>query len=317
MRVALPQLVPIAVRGRDAQAFLQNQLTCDVRDVREVREVRDVREVREAREAREAPGRAIPGALCTNKGRVVAWFELLPWPEGYLLLVDASVAPRLLAHLQTMIFRSKVTVDDLSSALSVTGVLGEGGVEDGPAEPRACAGRGDGLVMRAAGALPRWIVVAPAAAAVAPAAAGWPDATSAEARDAWELADVEAEVPLVDARTSEAFLPQFLNLDQAGGLSFRKGCYAGQEVVARTQHLGEVKRRMYRARCAGPDVPAPGSPLRAIQDDGSERDGGTVVRAARAPDGGIRLLAVVPVAEREAARPVHLGSAAGPRLEFA
>jgi len=111
----------------------------------------------------------------------------------------------------------------------------------------------------------------------------------------------------------DAFLPQNLDLERLSGLSFSKGCYPGQEVVARTQHLGEIKRRLVRARAAGSEVPAPATPLRAI-DAGSERDGGKVVRAAPGPDGTIELLAVIPVAELASGARLALGDAAGPTV---
>jgi folate-binding protein YgfZ len=130
---------------------------------------------------------------------------------------------------------------------------------------------------------------------------------------AWDWLEVESGTPVVLAGTREAFLPQFLDMDRRGGLSFTKGCYPGQEIVARTQHIGEVKRRMFCARVAAAEIPAAGTPLRALHDDGV-RDGGTVVRGAFAPDGSVRLLVVVPLAEKEAGRPIRLGAADGPAL---
>ncbi len=286
--VLLPQLVPIGVLGKDAQPFLQNQLTCDVRLV--------------------VPGRAEPGALCTHKGRVVAVFDLLPWPEGYLLVVDRSAAPALLEHLKKMIFRSKVTVEP--PPLEVSGWFAEP-----PAGVTAFPRRAH-----------RWLSITPAAGAGLVGAGlvgaglaagdGPPKLTTADALLRWELAEIEAAIPLVTPATAELFLPQFLNLDLAGGLSFSKGCYPGQEVVTRTQHLGEVKRRMFHARLSAAEAPAPGTPLRAIHADG-ERDGGTVVRAALAAPGDVRLLAVVPTVEHASQRPIHLAAATGPRLHFA
>lgn len=85
MRTELPDLAPLAVRGADAAAFLQNQLTCDMREI--------------------TPARGGPGALCTPKGRVAAYFDVLPWPDGYLLVVDRSLVDALAAQLTRVVFR--------------------------------------------------------------------------------------------------------------------------------------------------------------------------------------------------------------------
>jgi folate-binding protein YgfZ len=104
----------------------------------------------------------------------------------------------------------------------------------------------------------------------------------------WQLSEVEAGIPRVLPPTSEAFLPQNLNLEALGALSFSKGCYPGQEVIARTQHLGTVKRRLMRGRSEAVDV-EPGTPLKAVHD-GADQDGGKVLYAAEQ-----LLLAVIPL----------------------
>src|SRR5690606_30994515 len=108
-----------------------------------------------------------------------------------------------------------------------------------------------------------------------------------------ELAAVRAGLPAIGARLAGEYVAQMLNLDVLGAISFTKGCYPGQEIVARAHHLGAVKRRMRRYAAAGAPVPAPGDPI--VDAAGAHR--GEVIRASRA-DGGVELLAVVPNASR-------------------
>ena len=131
---------------------------------------------------------------------------------------------------------------------------------------------------------------------------------------AWRLLDIRAGRPRVHAESVDLYLPQFLNLEQLGGVSFEKGCFPGQEVVARTHYLGKVVRRTRRARVALAEAPAPGTILRAITEEG-EKDGGRVLYAAPA-DGASELLAVIPESAIEAGASLHLEGAEGTRLEL-
>ena len=119
-------------------------------------------------------------------------------------------------------------------------------------------------------------------------------------------------MPWITAATQDQFVPQMANLELIGGVSFRKGCYPGQEIVARTQYLGKPKRRLFLAHVDAEASPAPGDTLVA---DGDEQSAGTVVNAAPAPNGGFDLLAVVQTASADSAT-VRLGSVRGPALRF-
>jgi len=131
----------------------------------------------------------------------------------------------------------------------------------------------------------------------------------------WSLLDVRAGLPALYPETMDSFVPQMVNLQAVGGVSFHKGCYTGQEVVARMQFLGKLKRRMYRARLRWDGTPKPGDGLFTGGADGGQ-DAGTLVDAQPSPDGGYEVLAVVPIAVAEG-RPVHLYDSKGPLLEFA
>ena len=132
-------------------------------------------------------------------------------------------------------------------------------------------------------------------------------------RGPWELLDIRAALPVVYEQTADAFVPQMTNLQLLGGVNFKKGCYTGQEVVARMQYLGKLKRRMYRARVESAERPQPGDGL--FTADSSGQSAGKVVNAQPSPDGGYELLAVVEIGSRDQQQ-LHLGSAGGPVLEF-
>ena len=131
-------------------------------------------------------------------------------------------------------------------------------------------------------------------------------------RDFWALADIRAGIPSVLEETVEAFVPQMANLQLVGGVSFTKGCYTGQEVVARMQYLGKLKRRMYLAHVVSANAPKPGDELFA-RGSTSGQGAGKVVDAQPAGD-GYDLLAVIEINSLEQ-QSVHLGEA-GPALEL-
>jgi len=129
----------------------------------------------------------------------------------------------------------------------------------------------------------------------------------------WHWLDIGAGVPRITRRTQEEFVPQMANFELIGGVSFQKGCYPGQEIVARTQYLGKLKRRMYLAHLSAPVAPQPGDHL--YSPDLPEQSCGMVVNAAPAPGGGHDLLAVIQMTSADGGE-VHLGAADGPRLQF-
>lgn len=153
----------------------------------------------------------------------------------------------------------------------------------------------------------RFIVAVPA-----PAAADLWQKLSIKARPvgvpAWRWLDIQAGYPLVTLATKEEFVPQMADFEKIGAVSFHKGCYPGQEVVARTQYLGKVKRHLYRlsstqALKAGEDLHSPDNPDQAC---------GMVMTAAPSPRGGFEALAVV---QSNFAGNVRLGSREGPQVE--
>ncbi len=289
----LSHLGLLAIGGDDARAFLHGQLTCDV--------------------AALGPASGTLGAYCSPQGRVIASFFLWSAPDGFRMALARDLAPTVAARLRKFVLRARVSIADRSQDVALLGL-------SGPAAGAALAATlgssvpEPGSVVHASAAtaiaLPgrRFLVAAEAAAA----AAVW-DALACSLRPVgtrrWTWLDIRDGIPLVTAATSEAFVPQMTNLELLGGVSFQKGCYPGQEVVARTQYLGKTKRRMFRA--AVTTEAQPGEPL--FSEDLGDQASGTVVLAAPSPNGGFEVLAVAPVASMTGSV-VHLRALGGPVL---
>lgn len=291
--------------GDDAQTFLQGQLTCDVR------------------EATRTASR--PGALCTPKGRALATFRLWQDEAGFCMLLPQPLAEPVRRRLAMYVLRAKVKVADASADTVRLGLAGPRararlaealGADIAAVAPGGDAVRGhDGLQVLG---LPgeRVLVIVPPA--VAPAL--WTRLASRcrpAGSAAWRWAAIAAREPDVLPATQEQFVPQMLNLDLVGGIGFQKGCYTGQEIVARTQYLGRLKQRLYHAHLAldsgagGPVLPQPGDPL--YSDDFDGQSTGMVVDAAPAPGGGVDLLAVIRT-DSAASRPIRWARSDGPAL---
>jgi tRNA-modifying protein YgfZ len=255
--------------GSDAKTFLQGQLTCDLDQV--------------------TSDQAQFGGYCTPKGRLLANFIVLSTPQGYLMHTPADVAASVAERLRKFVLRADVKIER-ESGLRALGLTG-------PAAPA--------LLQQELGALPQgrlavghhahasvvrlpgknFLVVAASAAMAAPWEALAKRAVPAGA-ECWNWAQIQAGVPWITALTQDQFLPQMIGLDAIGGVSFDKGCYTGQEIVARTHYLGEVKRKLRLGRTRV-GVHAGDALLWA------GRQCGTVLNAASIPGDGCVLLAVV------------------------
>ncbi|HEY8554846.1 MAG TPA: folate-binding protein YgfZ [Burkholderiales bacterium] len=294
--VDLSHVSIIRAAGPDATAFLNGQLTCDVREAGETR--------------------SLLGAWCSPKGRMLAVFRLWRAQEAYLLQLPRVLCADILKRLRTYVLRAKVVLDTLDDTHVRFGVAGpraaallEEALGNIPPTENGVATAGDVTVLRIAGAHARFALVAPF-----PEAQRLWTTLEREARPAgaavWDWHDIAAGIPVVLPATSEAFLPQEANLELLGGVSFTKGCYVGQEIVARVHYRGRVKQRMYRAHVATETAPEPGVPIYAPEV--SDQTSGTVVLAAPAPGGGCDLLAVI-YSDR-VDRDLRLGSPTGATL---
>jgi len=263
----LESFVPIRVQGADARAFMQGQLSYDVRKL--------------------TSAKAVWGGHCTGQGRVVLVMTLLEREEGIVALCDSSSANELLVSLRARTFSSKVSFEPLPLAIAAVSAGDARGLLNGlPLAPGECAGAGQLTLLRWWGAGPRYLLVAPEKQIHA-----LPDEGGRRTL-AWRESDIMDGLPRIFPETERAFVPQMLNLDLLEGISYDKGCYTGQEVVARARR-GGVPRRMFRFS-AGCVPPRPGTVV--VHQDAEV---GLVVDAVASPT-GCELLAVVALAQLSA-----------------
>src|SRR6185312_3887351 len=269
--VELADLGVLRVRGADAERFLQGQLSTDL-----------------TRLARES---SILAGLHNPQGRTVALLRLAATGEhDFLAVLPRALVASVAQRLSRFILRSKVQVTDESSGWRIRGNVGEQAAMREPSSVREQPS--GGLALAVPGEPARWIGIVPAAARASEAqAASESHAAALAARNGWRLLDIAAGLAQIYPQTSELFVAQMLNLDAIDAISFSKGCYTGQEVIARAHYRGRVKRRMQRWRTTAPAALSPGDSARLA-------DGRTVrvVDAAPRPDGSCELLAVAPLA---------------------
>ncbi|CAK9887802.1 MULTISPECIES: YgfZ/GcvT domain-containing protein [Pseudomonas] len=281
----------LAVRGSDAGKFLQGQLTCNISYLNE--------------------HTASLGARCMVKGRMQSSFRILPEGDGYLLAMTRELLEPQLADLKKYAVFSKAKLTDDSAAWVRFGLHnGDTALQalglQVPAQTDAVT-RHNGLIAIAvsAGRVELWVPAEQAPAVQGQLAA---QLATAELND-WLLGQIRAGIGQVMLQTRELFIPQMINLQAVGGVSFKKGCYTGQEIVARMQYLGKLKRRQYRVALAESDLPEPGTEVFSPTHNSSV---GEVVLAARSEQGS-ELLAVL-TADAVQDNNLHLGSPEGPRL---
>jgi len=282
--------------GEDAEAFLQGQLSCDVAEV--------------------GLRSGAYGAYCSPKGRMLANFLLWREETGFCMALSRDIAPSIQKHISKFVLRAKVKVSDASDTIVVAGAAGPKADQalgevfpELPKEPNAVSRRPDiGTVIKLRDG--RYLLALMPSSALA-LRQRFANVLVPVGAHAWRWLDIRNGVPWVTAATQDQLVPQMANFELLGGVSFSKGCYTGQEVVARMQHLGKLKRRMFLAKVAA--QAKAGDPL--YSEDLGDQTSGIVVSVEASPDGGYDLLAVVQTASREGST-VHLKSLGGPVLRF-
>ena len=292
----LDPLAVLAIAGPDAASFLQGQLSVDIAGL--------------------APGACRHASFNSPKGRMLANFVV--WrdtavPDRFLALVPADIAASVAKRLAMYVLRSKVAVADVSDATSRFGLGGPGASEllrtangSAPA-PYEWRDAGSATVLGLPG--PRYAIIAPHETAEAARALLLNRATTAS-YEVWEWLTIRAGVPVITAATQDRFVAQTANWDLLSGIDFQKGCYTGQEIIARTQYLGRLKERTFLFHAESPNIAAG---ERLFNDAFGDQPCGTVVNAAAAPGGGDDLLAVLQIAAADRGD-TRLGSPAGPVL---
>ena len=292
----LTHLGLIVCSGEDAQSFLHGQLSNDVKQL--------------------TPARSGYAAYCSAKGRMLANFLLWQEDGAYCLQLARALLPAVQKRLGMFVLRAKVKLEDVSESRPVLGLAGKAAagalrglfsvlpqqthqVVHDPAHGTLIALPGERfqLVAELDSAKRLWNQLA---ATLTPVGA-----------PCWEWLEIRNGLPLITPATQEQFVPQMANMELIGAVNFQKGCYPGQEIVARTQYLGQLKRRMVLAHMAAETPAQAGDELYSSELDGQAS--GMVVNAQAAPDGGYDLLAVVQTASL-AQGVLHLKSADGPKL---
>jgi len=255
---SLDDLTTLSVRGADAVSFLQGQLSQDIQTL-------------------GARGALFAG-LHNPQGRCLAVLRVLHLgPDHVLLVLPAELAETVRQQLSRYVLRAKVKIEDAASAWRVYGITG----------PDAAAAASTRLHMPMDADETRQLIVAPRGEPL-------PEGDHVE-RDAWRLDDIADGIPEIATATAGLWVAQMLNLDLIGAISFDKGCYTGQEVIARAHYRGQVKRRMQRFFTESQLPLLPGE--RVTLSDGRH---GQIVVAALAPGGGQEFLAVMPIAAHPA-----------------
>lgn len=283
----------IRFQGEDSQAFLQGQLSSDIRAI--------------------TSNAAQYSSYSTPKGRMQASFLISRLGDDYLLQIAAELQAATQKRLSMFIMRSKTKAADVNSELVQVGVAGPHsaalitqlfGTSPNPFEVQHHA---NASVIGLDG--PRFqIIASPEAMQII-----WSQLREhgaiAAGTSTWQLTEIRAGAPWITAATVEEFVPQMTNLELIGGVSFTKGCYPGQEIVARTQHLGKLKRRTYRMHVDSLEVAA-GQDVYSPEMNGQAS--GKIMLCAPAPQGGSELLVVAQIASLE--QGLHLLNAEGPKL---
>jgi tRNA-modifying protein YgfZ len=300
----LNDLVPVQLSGPDAVTFLHSQITQDVTHLTD-----QVWRL---------------GGHCSAKGRLQASFYMArPEPDQLMLLADTSLLPAWLKRLQMFVLRAKVTLTDMRPDWQVLGVVGTASVQQCWGDAAAAlpvnglfkTNDQQGLLLRLPDAqgCARFVWTGPAAAlqTLAPMPT-LPDGV-------WAWLDVMSGVPRITQATVDQFVPQMVNFELLDGVNFQKGCYPGQEVVARSQYRGTIKRRLFVVHADGP--------LTTMQDIYAQADpaqpAGVIVNAAPIPGSSqwsalaeLKLAHAVPANNPNGNDTLHLGQADGPVLHL-
>lgn len=282
------------VGGADARDFLSRQLSCDV--------------------AMLDATRSVHGAWLSAKGRVLALVRLVEHDGGIVMLLDQSVANAAVARMKMFVLRSDVLIEP-APELRVAGLM-HASATDAPTPAKQDEGQ-PGLGLAWHGITLIWlgrndtrVLMLGAEAALATACASLLEHGAQVVDETrWDQLEVDAGVARLDAANADAFVPQMLNLDRTEGISFNKGCYPGQEIVARTQHLGRIKRRMFKARLgAGGEGVAPGTSVHGAR--APDMAVGRVVRIVPDSSGGNTVLAVIALDSVRSAEALDAGGIA-------
>lgn len=262
----------IKLTGDDAVTFLQGQLTNDVK-------------------ALNGTNSQFAG-YCTAKGRLLALFFAFSVDGAIYLQLNRALTESIIKRLKMFVLRSKVAISDESKTVRI-GLAGKNAVHllakffpNVPETPHTLTRHENTVVIRLPSVTPMFEIVTDENQAATLCTAINTESPFVS-EEAWNWLEIQAGIPDISAETQEAFVPQMVNLDALGGINFKKGCYTGQEIVARTHYLGSVKRRTQLAHIQSETAPKAGEDIL----DSNQQAVGQIVRVSPAINSGFDVLA--------------------------
>lgn len=275
----------IKASGEDAVTFLQGQLTNNIEQV--------------TNESSQLSG------YCNQKGRLLATFRIFRHQEELYLLLPEELYEDTFKRLKMYIMRSKVTFDNCSVDYVSIGLSGPSASEklqeqlkNIPVNTDDVTHVNDLSIIKLSGTQPRYQITGPVDQIITL----WQnlDVNAAPVgQDVWNLLEIQAGIPTIYQPTVESFVPQMINYELINGVSFKKGCYTGQEIVARMHYLGKLKRRMYRIHIDTNEPVLPGTPLFSPDSSSGQGTGNIVMSVPASSNKGCEALAVIQMSEVE------------------
>ena len=271
----------LEVSGEDAESFLQNQFTNDIRNVNETTHQES--------------------AWCSPKGRIIANFRIFKRGDSYLLDLSADLVEHVIKKLRMYVMMSKVTIEDVSDSVVHFSYSGQGAEVElkqalgiVPEESTEAIQSGSLTVLAIAGANPRFDIFGEVddCKNIWQKLSGNAVVTSSSH---WDYLNIQAGIPMISAESTEAWIPQMVNYIHIGGVDFQKGCYPGQEVVARLNYLGKTKRRMYHIETDASSALKVGSSVKSVNDT----EAGKVLSSVVNPQGKAEALVILKIAETQ------------------
>jgi folate-binding protein YgfZ len=290
----------LAITGDDIKTFLQSQFVNDINDLDE--------------------HHSHLNGYCNPKGRLLANFRVFWRRDAIYLRFPAELVEPVQARLNMYKMRSKVTIEDHSDSMVRIGYSGKSADEElaeifteVPEQPGDVCHIDNLTIIRIPGTTPSYELYSDTGVIteiwtkldVYSAPVGCP---------AWQLIEVMAGMPHITEESSEEYVPQMINYQAIGGLSFTKGCYPGQEIVARMHYLGKLKKRMYLAKVKSDEQPSVQQELVSSKSSSGSK-AGNILNSALHPDGYYMVLAVIQISDAES-EDIHLDSIDGPKLEL-
>ena len=285
----------VVIAGEDAAEFIQGQFTNDVYKVNE--------------------NNSQISAICNNKGRMIANFRLFNYQQNYFTSIRNDLVDRSISHLQNYILRAQIAIQDISEQLIHIGISGNNAdsllsafIVNLNTTVDSISHNDSYIAIRVSGETPRYEIFC----SLEHAKTLW-QAVASKAKVVnsayWDYLNIQNGLPFIDNNTSEEFVPQMVNMDLINGVSFEKGCYTGQEIVARMHYLGKLKKRCYKINIDTDKKPETGDKLFA-ENARAGQNTGAIVNVEKNPESGYDALAVIQIADTESK--LFLNDANGP-----